>query len=84
MAQFSKVTLLNRLTSGIFTTMKKPKRYKYILTIEFDEGEDRLEYLKEEMQLLSEMGFIEEIDLIEMLDEETIQWLDDVNEIGIS
>ena len=40
MAQFSKVTLLNRLTSGIFTTMKKPKRYKYILTIEFDEGED--------------------------------------------
>ena len=84
MLQFSKVPLLNPSYRIIFTTMKIPKRYKYILTIEFDEGEDRLEYLREEMELLSEIGFIEEIDVVEMQDDEIITWLEDTNVIGIS
>mgnify|MGYP005822890825 FL=1 len=60
------------------------KKYKYILTIQFEEGEDRLDFLKEEMELLTEVGFVEEIDIIEMPDEEILDLISETNEIGIS
>jgi hypothetical protein len=60
------------------------KKYKYILTIQFEEGEDRLDFLKEEMELLSEVGFIEEIDLFELPDEEILELINETNVLGIS
>ena len=60
------------------------KKYKYILTIQFEEGEDRLDFLKEEMELLTEVGFVEEIDIIEMLDEEILDLISETNQFGIS
>jgi len=60
------------------------KKYKYILTIQFEEGEDRLDFLKEEMELLTEVGFVEEIDIIEMPDEEILDLISETNQFGIS
>ena len=60
------------------------KKYRYILTIQFEEGEDRLDFLKEEMELLSEVGFIEEIDLVEMPDDEILDLISETNVLGIS
>ena len=60
------------------------KKYKYILTIQFEEGEDRLDFLKEEMELLNEVGFIEEIDIIEVPDEEILDLISETNQLGIS
>ena len=60
------------------------KKFKYILTIQFEEGEDRLEFLKEEMELLNEVGFIEEIDIIEVPDEEILDLISETNQLGIS
>jgi len=60
------------------------KKYKYILTIQFEEGEDRLDFLKEEMELLTEVGFVEEIDIIEMPDEEILDLISETNQLGIS
>ena len=60
------------------------KKFKYILTIQFEEGEDRLDFLKEEMQLLSEVSFVEEIDLVEMPDEEILDLIYETNVLGIS
>ena len=60
------------------------KKYRYILTIQFEEGEDRLDFLKEEMELLSEVGFIEEIDLFELPDEEILELINETNVLGIS
>ena len=60
------------------------KKFKYILTIQFEEGEDRLDFLKEEMELLNEVGFIEEIDIIEVPDEEILDLISETNQLGIS
>ena len=60
------------------------KKFKYILTIQFEEGEDRLDFLKEEMELLTEVGFVEEVDIIEMPDEEILDLISETNQLGIS
>ena len=60
------------------------KKFKYILTIQFEEGEDRLDFLKEEMELLNEVGFIEEIDIVELPDEEILYLIAETNVLGIS
>ena len=60
------------------------KKFKYILPIQFEEGEDRLEFLKEEMELLTEVGFVEEVDIIEMPDEEILDLISETNQLGIS
>ena len=60
------------------------KKFKYILTIQFEEGEDRLDFLKEEMELLSEVGFVEEVDIIEIPNEEILDLIHKTNILGIS
>jgi hypothetical protein len=59
------------------------KKYKYVLTIEFDTSEDRVEYIKEEMHLLRDGDLPEELESLEVT-EEILRYLESGNEMGIS
>jgi len=57
---------------------------KYILTIEYDEDTDEVEYLTEEIIEESPTFYLDDIILNEYLDEDTLELLKDVYIIGES
>lgn len=57
---------------------------KYILTIKYDEDDDTVEYLQEEIITSDSSFFYGEIDLSDYWDEDTIELLKDVYILGES
>lgn len=57
---------------------------KYILTIKYDEDDDTVEYLQEEIITSDPSFFYGEIDLSDYWDEDTIELLKDVYILGES